>query len=279
LNTKIKTAEENSKSHLEVRVLVFRQGAVTTADLTLEDIMKTARDFPLSVSGDKAFPFAVLLNDYDELKLPNDQFVFVDVEQRQNVLEDLAKKRFEFLELRDDLKYMLKHIDDFQNADGSPVDRDKVIRDLDEAVDAINTMQREASACTRHPDQCEFTKFEVAKFNLPSPKKPLAPDPVRVPDSGPVMLDLVGQFSAPAAKLFACIDLEPGNDAVNHCLQFLLGELDLLRDPRAIANLFLFLSRNAIEVKFRGPDGRIRRQSPAAGIALTRGMVITFDTQ
>lgn len=278
LNTKIKIAEENTVSHLEVRVLVFRQGAITTADLTLEDIMKTARDFPLGVSGDKAFPFAVLLNDYHELKLPDDKFVFVDIQQRQDVLEDLAKKRFEFLELRDDLKFILNHIDDFQNADGSPVDRDKVIRDLDEAVDAINTMQDQASACTRNPDQCEFTKFEVAKFNLPSPKKPLVSAPVTPPPTGPPMLDLVGQFSGPAADLFACINFEAGNNAVNHCLQHLFGQLDLLRDPRAIANLFLFTTRNGIEVKFRGPFGRIRAQSPAAGIALTRGMVITLDS-
>lgn len=167
LNTSINTATQTSKSHLEVHVYVFRQGTISTADLNLEDIMKTAKEFPIGVSGDKGFPYAVLLQDYDGLKNPNDQFVYVDIQNRQDVLEDLAKKRFEFLALRDDLKYILKHSDDFQNADGTSVDRDKLSKDFDEVVSAINTMQHEAKVCTQDAKQCEFTKFEAAKFIVP----------------------------------------------------------------------------------------------------------------
>jgi len=167
LNTSINKATAQSKSHLEVHVRVFRQGTIGTADLNLEDIIKTAKEFPVGVSGDKAFPYAVLLQDYDGLKTPNDQFVYVDIQNRQDVLEDLAKKRFEFLALRDDLKYILKHSDDFKNVDGTSVDRDKLSKDFDGVVDAINTMQREASNCTRDASRCEFTKFEVAKVSVP----------------------------------------------------------------------------------------------------------------
>jgi hypothetical protein len=148
-------------------VHVFRQGAISTADLNLEDIMKTARDFPINVAGDKAFAYAVMIQDYDSLKNPNDKFIYLDIQNRQDVLEDLAKKRFEFLTLRDDFKYVLSHIEDFQNADGTSVDRDKLSKDFDAVVGAINTMQREASACTRDAGQCTFTNFEAAKFAVP----------------------------------------------------------------------------------------------------------------
>jgi hypothetical protein len=167
LNSSINKASSETTSHLEVHVHVFRQGTVGTADLNVDDIMKTARDFPISVSGDKAFPYAVMLQDYDSLKNPNDKFVYVDIQNRQDVLEDLAKKRFEFLALRDDFKYILKHIEDFQNADGTSVDRDKLSKDFDAVVSAINTMQHEASVCTRDAGQCTFTNFEVAKFAVP----------------------------------------------------------------------------------------------------------------
>jgi len=167
LNTDIQTATSSSKSHLEVHCHVFRQGTIGTADLNLEDIMKTAKEFPVGVSADKAFPFAVLLQDYSGLKNPNDQFVYIDIQNRQDVLEDLAKKRFEFLALRDDLKYILKHSEDFQNADGTPVVRDKLLKDFDDVIAAINTMQHEASVCTRDASQCNFTNFDVAKFNVP----------------------------------------------------------------------------------------------------------------
>ena len=168
VNTDIHTATSQSKSHLEVHVHVFRQGTIATADLNLDDIMKTAKEFPIGVSGDKAFPFAVLLQDYDRLKNPNDQFVYVDIQNRQDVLEDLAKKRFEFLALRDNFKYILKYSSDFQKADGSPVVHDELTKDYDDVVDAINTMQREASVCTRDAKQCNFTKFDVAKYNVPT---------------------------------------------------------------------------------------------------------------
>jgi hypothetical protein len=125
----------------------------------------------------KAFPYAVLLQDYDGLKNPNDQFVFIDIQNRQDVLEDLARKRFEFLALRDDLKYILKHSEDFQNSDGTPVDRDKVTKDYDEVVDAINTMQMEASACTRDASKCSFTKLDIAKFAVPKLVKEAKPEP------------------------------------------------------------------------------------------------------
>jgi hypothetical protein len=81
------------------------------------------------------------------------------------VLADLASKRFEFIALPDNLEYILKHIEDFKNDDGTPAARDQLSKQFDDAV--INSMEREASACTRDPLQCTFTTFEVAKFDLP----------------------------------------------------------------------------------------------------------------
>jgi hypothetical protein len=167
LNTSIKKSTESTTNHLETSIHVFRQGTITASDMNLEDIVRSAKDFPIGVSGDKAFPFAVVLQDYDGLRNPNDAFVYIDIQNRQDVLEDLAKKRFEFLALRDDLKYVLKHIEDFQNADRTAVVRDDVIKQLDQVVNAINTMQHEASVCTRDALQCKFTEFEAAKFSVP----------------------------------------------------------------------------------------------------------------
>jgi hypothetical protein len=171
LSTEITTAASSSTSHLSVKCHVFRQGAIATADLNLEDILVTAKQFPISVAGDKAFPYAVLLQDYDCLKNPNDKFVYVEIQNRQDVLEDLAKKRFAFLALRDDLAYILKHAEDFQNVDGTPFVRETLLANFDEVVNAINTMQKEAAACTRDAQQCSFTKFDVAKFSVPRLRK------------------------------------------------------------------------------------------------------------
>lgn len=167
LHTKIETATTNSSSHLEVNVHVFRQGMVSQVDMGLEDIMKTARDFPLSVAGDKSFPFEVLLQPYARLKSPNDKFDFLQIQTKQQVLADLAKKRFEFLTLRDDYAYIMKHSKDFQMPDGSPVVREVLLKSHAQVVAAINTMEREASACSRNAGTCTFTAFDVGAFDVP----------------------------------------------------------------------------------------------------------------
>lgn len=167
LHTKIETAMTNSSSHLEVNVFVFRQGTISKADIALEDIMNTAREFPISVAGDQSFAFEVLLQPFDRLKSPNDDFDFLQIQNQQQVLEDLAKKRFEFLTLRDDYAYILKHTKDFQKSDGSPIIRDELIKAHAQVVAAINTMEKEAEACARDAKSCQFTSFEVGTFDVP----------------------------------------------------------------------------------------------------------------
>ena len=167
LSTSINKATALSTSHLEVQVHVFRQGTISEADLSIDDIMHTAKTFPVGVSSEAAFPYAVLLQDYSRLAQPNDRFNYVDIQNQQDTLADLAKKRFEFLSLRDDYSYILKHLDDFQNSDGSSVDRQKVVSDQRSVVDAINTMQQQASRCSRDASQCVFTMFDVGAFVKP----------------------------------------------------------------------------------------------------------------
>jgi hypothetical protein len=167
LDTAVTAETASSSSHLAVQCHVFRQGTVGTTDMNLADIMKTAKEFPVGVSGDKAFPYEIILQEYSALKSPNDKFDYIQIQNRQNVLADLAKKRFEFLALRDDLRYIAKHMVDFENADRTPVNKDALGKDLDEIVNAINTMEKEASLCTRDATKCDFSKFDTAKFNVP----------------------------------------------------------------------------------------------------------------
>ena len=178
LNTTINSATESSKSNLEVHVHVFRQGAVTTADLSLEDIMTTARRFPVDVYGGNSFAYAVLLGDYKDLRSPNDAFNYYKIRTQQDVLADLARKRFEFLALRDDIKYILHHSDDFVNSDGTDVDRDALSRQFDDVVAELNTMEDQASDCASDPSKCHFSTFDTSKFKLPMLRKKRAGIPV-----------------------------------------------------------------------------------------------------
>jgi hypothetical protein len=218
LNSTIDSATSSSKSHLEVQIHVFRQGSISIADLSVEDIMATARQFPVAVSGGNAFPYAVQLQDYAGLKNPNDKFNYYDIKNQQDVLEDLAKKRFEFLALRDDLKYILKHSDDFANSDGSPVDRDALSKSFDDVVNQINTMQTEAAACSRDAGQCKFTTFDTSKFKLPEIAKKLGGIPVvslvglRVHPVNKALNEPLTEYSQFQAEVLA--EAEPGSKGV-----------------------------------------------------------------
>ncbi|MBB5960484.1 hypothetical protein FHS29_007108 [Saccharothrix tamanrassetensis] len=277
LAAKVRTAKSQSASHLEVGVHVFRQGAISGADLDRDDIMKTAKGFPLAVAGANAFPFSVTVQNYTALRSPNDQFNFIEIANQQDVLADLMRKRFEFLELRDDYSYVLKHPADFENPDGTAVDPDVVDRMRLEIVSAINTMQREAVTCSRQPGQCAFTEFDAGRFESAKPRlKQGAGTPPPPPANA--MPNLTGQLAQPIISLLACVNLE----GVDHCLNFLRGELNGLGvDPRALANFFFQVTRSGVTPEVRGdasrPGARIKSQFPAPGVPVEPLSTMRFE--
>lgn len=183
LDTDISKSTASTSSHCEVRVHVFQNGSIDHTDQSLEEILKKAHDFPPTVAGSLAAPFAVSLADYTTLQLPNDQFNFLDIQNQRDVLAEHAKKRFAFLTLLNDISYIRQHPEDFIGADP-----DKLGAQLAKVTDDINVMEREASACLRNPGACNFTPFDVSDFPLP-PAKPPVKGQVIIP------LDWVGLFA------------------------------------------------------------------------------------
>jgi hypothetical protein len=182
LSVAVKNAKSSSKSHLEVSCFVYRNGTIQDADLDVVDVITTAKSFPVEVAKEgQAVPYTVQIQEYKGLKNPNDQFVYVDIQNQREVLLDLAKKRFEFLALRDNIKYILKHSDDFTNSDGSPVDRDELKKMFDEVIGNINTLQKEASVCTRDAGKCNLSTLDTTKYVLPKTMKVIPPDGSNTP--------------------------------------------------------------------------------------------------
>lgn len=167
LNVSIKNKTESSESHLSVDLHVLRQGTISQTDLTLEDVMKTARDFPINVAGDKSYAYSVMLSDYSSLHNPSDDYNFYDTRHQQDVLLDLSKRRLEFFTLKNDISYILRNIDDFMNDDGSPAVRNELAQTLGNVVQALNAIDTGSSQCARDAGKCEFAPFEVGTYSLP----------------------------------------------------------------------------------------------------------------
>ncbi len=162
LDVSITNETATAHGHTEVRVHVFQKGAVANTDQGFEEIMAKAHTFPPSVAGDLAAPFAVSLAEYKTLKLPNDGFDFLQIENQRDVLAEHARKRFAFLKLLNDISYIRRHPEDFVGAD-----LDKLAAQFAKVTDAINLMEKEASACLRNATACSFTPFDVSDFPLP----------------------------------------------------------------------------------------------------------------
>jgi hypothetical protein len=175
LDTDVASSKLNTSSHTEVRVHVFQNGAIDDTEQTLAEILQQAHNFPPSVAGALAAPFAVSLADYTSLKLPNDQFNFLDVQNQRDVLAEHARKRFAFLTLLNDISYIRLHPEDFVGAD-----LDKLRGQFAQVTEDINVMEKEASACLRSPGACNFTPFDVSDFPLPVAKVGAKPIPVLV---------------------------------------------------------------------------------------------------
>jgi hypothetical protein len=166
LETSINTKINSSSSHLQLNTHVFQAGSIDVTPTTPGQIIARASAFPPSVAGDLAYPYAVSLADYDTLNLPSDAFNPIDVQQQQDNLQDLARKRFAFLTRANDIDYVLAHPDDFQEMDATALGtvHDALIGD-------INSMEQQASTCFRDATQCAFTVFDINKYPpLPSPK-------------------------------------------------------------------------------------------------------------
>ena len=146
----------------------MQNGAVDHTDQTLEEILTKAHDFPPTVAGDLASPFAVSLADYATLALPNDKVNFLDIQNQRDVLAEHARKRFEFLQLLNTISYIRQHPDDFEGV-GASKEAD-LATEFAAVTAAINKMESEASDCLEDAKKCSFTPFDVSDFSLPEPK-------------------------------------------------------------------------------------------------------------
>jgi N-acetylneuraminic acid mutarotase len=166
LDVDVQSASATTSAHVEVHVHVFQAGSIDHTDQTMADILQKAHDFPPTVAGNLAVPFAVSLADYNTLALPNDRFNFLQIQNQRDVLAEHAQKRFDFLTRRNAISYARQHPDQFV------ADDTQLAKELNDITGAINKMEAEASACLADASQCTFTPFDISDFPLPPPRPP-----------------------------------------------------------------------------------------------------------
>ncbi len=270
LRVKIATARSETSGRVDTRVFVYREGSIRTADITAEDIMETARQFPVEIGEGEAFVYGAMLQDYKTLHSPNDAFDYYEIQARQQALAELAKKRFEFLTLRDDMAFILANIDNFVNADGTDVSKPGLSADYDTVTAQVNDMQDRMSAYSRDASIAELPSYDIAKFTLPVLRKKAG---IEVPSFvglravavEQAMADTLRKYEDYRAAILA--DAEPGTsglpmDATQYA--FVIGGMSIAWDP---------------PMAQPGPNHYLRwvvGQEPAAGKKATTGDRVTL---
>lgn len=176
LQTKISASKAASRSQLNVTTRVFRNGSTSQIPYTVEEILAAAKSFNTEVDGDKAYAYAMLIEDYRALKLPNDSFNPIEIERQQTVLNDFAKRRYDFLKLRNDLEFILRNPAAFEIADD---DTARLTAWFVEVSGIVDALERGALACSKDAAQCVLPTVTVASYPLPK-MRPAAPRAVEV---------------------------------------------------------------------------------------------------
>lgn len=176
LDAAIETSKSSSRNELDVNVFVYSAGGVSTTETALAEMIEKAHTFPSLVSSGQAIPYQVLLDEYNGLKLPNDNLNFIDQEQQTDCLLFNSRLLGDFNTLVNDIDFIRQHLDRFHNPDGSPPDdaalqqaRQQCLAIIDQLTRAISACTRDATTCTHFPQSPEDFTNRLPVLREPHP--------------------------------------------------------------------------------------------------------------
>lgn len=155
--------EEIRKERIEIHT--WQAGGTVKPATTLQDVFDRATEVAKDVAGRKAVPVSVTLEEYSDLKLPNDNISFVEQQHAKKVMEKFGRDYVRLLQIQNDIEYILTHQDLYIVTDAITKDLQKKSQRIS---DDLNKIVRMADECARDASQCEF--FEP-NFNIELPKK------------------------------------------------------------------------------------------------------------
>lgn len=175
--------KSESKSKLDINVFVYQSGGGNlTTETTLEKIMDKAHAFPTLVAASQAVPSSVLINDYRELRLPQDGLNFMDTRNQQETLAFNAELLGGFETVVNDIDFIRKNIDQFKNADGSSVDDKSLAKARTACVVQMDEIRSQMSKCANDALKCARSQVAPEDFARELPKTGALSGKVIVPN-------------------------------------------------------------------------------------------------
>ena len=157
------TASKISKESLEI--FVMQTGGNIVPVFNLQELHNTAVKAAQDIRQGKGVPFSVVLESYDELKLPRDNISFIQQQHAKEVIRKLGEHYNALLELQNDIDYVLRNQNFFEKFD------EKKLNDANQKLtDSLNAIAERADRCVRDFSQCEHFTPEIPKITIPKRK-------------------------------------------------------------------------------------------------------------
>jgi hypothetical protein len=147
VDTKTKSLHKEER----VEILTYQQGGSIQAAADVDQLVALAQRALDEGRGGQSYRFAVGLDPYTELKLPNDDASFVKIEAARHTLARLGRHRQAFLTLQNDIDFVLTH-QAWYEVDAAAI---TALNEANKAIDdELNTITERADTCSTDFDAC-----------------------------------------------------------------------------------------------------------------------------
>lgn len=136
------------------------------------------------------YVFAVGLDPYTELKLPNDDANFVEIEAARRALKHLATAMQTLREQQNDIDFVLGHQAWFEFDEGGVAALNAINKEIS---NELNVIRDKARVCSTDFSACEDYSPTIPELNLPARKEVVPPD--QIPETRPEAKPDIGQLS------------------------------------------------------------------------------------
>jgi hypothetical protein len=148
-----------------IEIIVQQNGGRIQLCDSVAGMFDSARQALLDARDGHGAPFAVQVEDYSELRLPNDDASGLDVEFARRTLEGLLRHLQTLETQANDISFVFQHKEWFEPFNAEPLNEAAA-----EIAEQMNAIRDAADVCSRDFKQCKAVVPEYPEFSLPARK-------------------------------------------------------------------------------------------------------------
>ena len=177
--------KSSSKEH-RLEILTYQEGGSVQACIDVSQMMSLAQRALDEGRTGKSYRFAVGLDPYTELRLPNDDASFVKIEAARRTLKRLASHMQALRQYQNDIDFVLAHQEWFELDMGQI----PALNEANKAISAeLNEIVARADTCSTNFEACEEYSPTYPEVTLP-PRKAGAPNTEPPAERAPVVTQM-----------------------------------------------------------------------------------------